>query len=63
MSSNLIQNSSFEDDGINLLILYSPVTGWTFSSGAGSANSGETAFYDPALDGHSGYLAIGQKEA
>jgi hypothetical protein len=61
--ANLVLNDSFEDDGNNLTSLFCPISDWTASlpcgTGTGEMNAGETSLYDPGLDGHSGYLAIG----
>ncbi|MGA9868782.1 MAG: hypothetical protein WBQ75_20330 [Acetobacteraceae bacterium] len=54
--ANLVQNNSFEDDGINGDTLICPMTGW---GGCAGINAGETANLDPILIGHGGYLAIG----
>jgi hypothetical protein len=54
--ANLVQNNSFEDDGVNVSNLICPITSWT---GCVGINAGETAKHDPILVGHAGYLAIG----
>jgi T5SS/PEP-CTERM-associated repeat protein len=62
MSDNLVQNDSFEDDGIGSSTLIVPVTDWTFSLPVGAMNAGETSAFDPVLAGsHASYLAIGTK--
>lgn len=58
---NLVVNSSFECDGINSSILnyYPPfqISGWS-TNNTTYGKVGVTSWYDPALDGHSGYLAF-----
>jgi len=55
-ATNLILNSSFEDDGFNNSNLRCPMSAWT---GCVGINAGETSKVDPTLDGHAAYLAIG----
>jgi hypothetical protein len=60
LADNLVQNSSFEDDGMFSSNLICPISGWTGCSGI---NAGETSTYDSTLGVpgamHAEYLAIG----
>jgi|SRR5215472_3374771 len=57
--ANLVQNASFEDDGIHSLGLICPATGMTGWSGCSPNQVGETSGYNPVLVGHAGYLFNG----
>jgi hypothetical protein len=55
IAPNLVRNYSFECDGYNQNNLTTPIKHWSFQG----ANLGETSTFDPALQGHAAYLAIG----
>jgi hypothetical protein len=50
-SVNLVANSSFENDGINLGSLQTLISDWTLSDTPANMSAGETATRDPTLTG------------